>query len=207
MNQPLPGAVWIQSLSFLLSLASPPIETSKSSSPHILHTKLYRPPPTPGLEQRTRLLDRLNRNIQQPLTLIKAPAGYGKTVLASQWLESREDTSTWLSLDESDHDLGSLILVLGVIPNYFINSSAPANYLGTVGQICRDIGGCKQIYSKCHTWYLLNESGKWVGAAASVLTQTRLIWIVAEFVYLVPVVLVCQKDYCDGYVTTYSDLG
>jgi len=48
----------------------------------LLTTKLYRPPVTPDLEQRTRLMERLDRNRQRPLTLISAPAGYGKTSLA-----------------------------------------------------------------------------------------------------------------------------
>jgi len=82
------------------------------SSPHILRTKLYRPPAFPDLEQRTRLLDRLNRNIQRPLTLISAPAGYGKTVLASQWLETCDYPSAWFSIDESDNDLGVFVSYL-----------------------------------------------------------------------------------------------
>jgi LuxR family maltose regulon positive regulatory protein len=86
----------------------------------LLTTKLYRPPAAPDLEQRTRLLDRLNQNIQRPLTLITAPAGYGKTVLASQWLESCERPSAWLSLDESDNDLAVFVsYLLAAISNTF----------------------------------------------------------------------------------------
>jgi len=71
----------------------------------LLGTKLYRPPVSPNLEQRNRLLVRLDQNRQRPLTLISAPAGYGKTILASQWLESCNCSSAWYSLDESDNDL------------------------------------------------------------------------------------------------------
>ena len=39
------------------------------------------------------------------MTLISAPAGYGKSVLASQWLETCECPGAWLSLDENDNDL------------------------------------------------------------------------------------------------------
>jgi len=71
----------------------------------LLQTKLYRPPATPELEQRTRLIERLERNRQRPLTLISAPAGYGKTMLASMWLDSCSCPNAWLSLDENDNDL------------------------------------------------------------------------------------------------------
>ncbi len=81
------------------------IQYPAGSSSQLLSTKLYRPPTSPDLEQRTRLLERLNRNRQRPLTLISAPAGYGKTILASQWLETCDLASAWLSLDESDNDL------------------------------------------------------------------------------------------------------
>ena len=53
----------------------------------LLHTKLYRPPPAPDLVPRPRLLERLDRCHSRPLTLIAAPAGYGKTTLASSWLQ------------------------------------------------------------------------------------------------------------------------
>jgi len=39
------------------------------------------------------------------LTLISAPAGYGKSTLVSCWLESIDLPSAWLSLDEGDNDL------------------------------------------------------------------------------------------------------
>ena len=40
-----------------------------------------------------------------PLTLVSAPAGYGKTTLISHWLETLDRPSAWLSLDEDDDDL------------------------------------------------------------------------------------------------------
>ena len=81
-------------------------------TPPILTTKLYRPPASPDLEPRTRLLERLDRNRQRPLTLITAPAGYGKTVLVSQWVESGNVSSAWFSLDETDNDLGVFVSYL-----------------------------------------------------------------------------------------------
>ncbi|HSR29822.1 MAG TPA: AAA family ATPase, partial [Anaerolineae bacterium] len=78
----------------------------------LLTTKLYRPPTRPDLEQRHRLLEHLEQNRYRPLTLISAPAGYGKTTLASMWLETCDCPSAWISLDESDNDLRSFTTYL-----------------------------------------------------------------------------------------------
>jgi len=86
--------------------------TAGAESVPLLLTKLYRPPVTPDLEQRTRLLSRLDQRRHRPLTLISAPAGYGKTMLASMWLESCSCPSAWLSLDEADNDLHSFVSYL-----------------------------------------------------------------------------------------------
>ena len=87
-----------------LSIAGRPAEAEPLP---LLTTKLYRPPVTPDLEQRARLVERLERNRHRPLTLISAPAGYGKTMLASLWLETADCPSAWISLDETDNDLRS----------------------------------------------------------------------------------------------------
>ena len=58
-----------------------------SQGPAILKTKLYRPTITADILPRDRLLDKLNAGLQRPLTLISAPAGYGKRIWASRWLE------------------------------------------------------------------------------------------------------------------------
>ncbi len=72
----------------------------------LLQTKLYRPPLQPDLVLRPRLIDRLNKYWQtRPLTLISAPAGSGKSVLASMWLEYCNCPSGWVSFDDRDNDL------------------------------------------------------------------------------------------------------
>ena len=76
-----------------------------ADSTPILLTKLHRPGIGPGLERRVRLLERLDRNIHRSLTLISAPAGYGKTTLASMWLQASDRASAWVSLDERDDHL------------------------------------------------------------------------------------------------------
>ncbi len=82
----------------------------------LLRTKLFVPPVRPKLVPRPHLIERLNQGLQQGhrLSLISAPAGFGKTTLASEWVGSlrlrdgREDQVAdriaWLSLDEKDND-------------------------------------------------------------------------------------------------------
>jgi LuxR family maltose regulon positive regulatory protein len=53
----------------------------------LIRTKLHRPPVTKDHLHRERLLDRLEKNRQRPLTLVSAPAGYGKNTLLSCWLD------------------------------------------------------------------------------------------------------------------------
>src|SRR5215467_15014207 len=70
----------------------------------ILTTKLYVPPPRPKVVFRSRLIERLNEGLRRKLTLISAPAGFGKTTLVSEWVASCERPVAWLSLDEGDND-------------------------------------------------------------------------------------------------------
>ncbi len=93
----------------------------------LLHTKLYAPPARPGQVSRQRLLDRLNAGLWLPhdtgrrgfarkMTLVSAPAGFGKTTLVAEWVmaegitgqhphpKSDHHRAAWLSLDEADGD-------------------------------------------------------------------------------------------------------
>jgi LuxR family maltose regulon positive regulatory protein len=72
----------------------------------ILATKLYIPPPRPGIVPRPRLLERLNEGLGagRKLALISASAGFGKTTLISEWIAGCKRAATWLSLDEGDND-------------------------------------------------------------------------------------------------------
>ena len=80
------------------------MEDGTTPSP-ILRTKLNRPPVLSDHVHRTRLLDELEKRRERPLTLISAPAGYGKSTLASCWLAASDCPGAWLSLDERDNDL------------------------------------------------------------------------------------------------------
>src|SRR5579859_175420 len=70
----------------------------------ILATKLYIPRLRPHVVVRPRLIDRLNAGLHRKLTLIAAPAGFGKTTLVSEWITFIERPTAWLSLDEGEND-------------------------------------------------------------------------------------------------------
>ncbi len=69
-------------------------------SEDILQTKLYIPPLRPNFVARPRLIQKLKQGLGGKLTLVSAPAGYGKTTLVAEGLLN----PAWLSLDENDND-------------------------------------------------------------------------------------------------------
>ena len=82
----------------------------------ILATKLYLPPPRPGAVLRPRLIERLDAGLAagHKLTLVSAPAGFGKTTLVSAWLAASGRPVAWLSLDAGERDpapTGRLVVV------------------------------------------------------------------------------------------------
>src|SRR6266550_3569484 len=70
----------------------------------ILATKLYLPRLRPNVVSRPRLLERLNEGLHGKLTLISAPAGFGKTTLVSEWVAGCDRQVAWLSLDKGESD-------------------------------------------------------------------------------------------------------
>ena len=71
----------------------------------LIRTKLHRPQVAADHVHRPQLLDRLNNQLHRPLTLVSAPAGYGKSTLISCWLNDCDLPSAWLSIEESENDL------------------------------------------------------------------------------------------------------
>ena len=59
-----------------------------------------------------RLVERLNEGLQRKLSLISAPAGFGKTTLVSAWTAGSDRRVAWLSLDEGDNDLTPFLIYL-----------------------------------------------------------------------------------------------
>ncbi|MBK7176113.1 MAG: AAA family ATPase [Chloroflexi bacterium] len=70
----------------------------------LLHTKLRVPGSMPTLLTRPRLIRQLNSYPNGHLTLISAPAGFGKTTLAMDWVRQQAAPAAWLTLDEQDND-------------------------------------------------------------------------------------------------------
>lgn len=70
----------------------------------LLITKLHVPPVRSNFVTRRRLINRLNEGLARKLTLVSAPAGFGKTTLLSAWLDNCDLPTAWLSLDDGDNN-------------------------------------------------------------------------------------------------------
>lgn len=101
-----------------------------AATPPFVRTKLSPPEPLPDMLSRPRLTERLDGALRRRLTLISAPAGYGKTTLLAEWLAERMKESqrsggvpdssfilhpssfAWISLDAADNDLDLFLTYL-----------------------------------------------------------------------------------------------
>ena len=70
-----------------------------------LSTKLFIPPIKHPIVVRERLNSLLNTSCHQKLTLVSAPAGFGKSTLVASWLGETRQNAAWLSLDKQDNSL------------------------------------------------------------------------------------------------------
>ena len=93
----------------------------------LLATKLRPPSIQPDRVQRPRLIQRLNQGLEtgRRITLVSAPAGFGKTTCIGEWLLGLEGPYAWLSLDPADDDPGRFFSYL----------------VAALQQIDRDLGG------------------------------------------------------------------
>jgi ATP/maltotriose-dependent transcriptional regulator MalT len=95
----------------------------------LLTTKLFFPRSRDNLIPRPRLLERLSTGLRGTLTLLSAPAGYGKTTLLSEWRNGTEcdPPAAWLSLDGEDGDptlfLNYLTAALGSLQENLLGST------------------------------------------------------------------------------------
>jgi LuxR family maltose regulon positive regulatory protein len=89
-------------------MAEPPTTTPATAvtaqQDVLLATKLHIPHTRPGFVARPRLADRLAPAHGGELTLVCAPAGFGKTALLADWARRDRRPVAWLSLDEADND-------------------------------------------------------------------------------------------------------
>ena len=138
----------------------------------ILTTKLYIPPPRPELVSRPRLIKKLNEGLHHKLTLISAPAGFGKTTLVSDWIANmqldgekgsqlqdhtsgKQNRVAWLSLDEGDNDLHSFLIYFiaamqtvepdfGLEPLAALQSSGATNSEAVLMALLNELAGLPQ---------------------------------------------------------------
>ncbi len=112
----------------------------------LIRLKLFIPHPREKLVTRPQLLSKLDHCKTSALTLISAPAGYGKTTILSDWINSNfGDNETekwsvcWLSLDESDNDstrfLNYLIACLDPIHKRVRSASTPQKSSESLGSL------------------------------------------------------------------------
>ncbi len=78
----------------------------------VISTKLHIPPPRSKVVSRPRLIERLNGEPGRKLTLVSAPAGFGKTTLVIEWLAALTHPIAWVSLDEGDKELSRFLTYL-----------------------------------------------------------------------------------------------
>lgn len=99
----------------------------EAAAKSINSTKFHQQADPSNHVQRSRLLKQLEESRRLPLTLVSAPAGYGKSTLVSHWLKKCGCPSAWVLLDENDNDLGTFL-------NYFltaIETAIPGSLPGT----------------------------------------------------------------------------
>lgn len=78
----------------------------------VVSTKLNKPPVPTNYVNRAGIIERFDKNIHLPLTLISAATGYGKSTIISHWLDQSNHTYGWLSLDKEHNDINVLFQYL-----------------------------------------------------------------------------------------------
>jgi len=106
----------------------------------LLKSKLAIPALPPGLVERAHLLGLLDQGVSKKLTLVSAPAGYGKTTLLSAWARQSKIPVGWLSLDEGDNDLSRFTSYLsaslqGIFPDLVSLNLAQLESAGSASPI------------------------------------------------------------------------
>ena len=122
----------------------------KAHSNNIVPTKIQLPPLRSKLVSRVELLRKLEPSAHHRLTLVTAPAGYGKTTLVLNWIHRREACSAWLSLDAEDNDpvrfwvyvvaaLQQLVPQLGKQTLELIQASTPHHMQSVVASLVNEL--------------------------------------------------------------------
>jgi LuxR family maltose regulon positive regulatory protein len=114
----------------------------------LLFTKLVIPPVRSPRIARPHLVARLRET--RPVSVVIAPAGYGKTTLLTEWIDTAHPSVAWLSLDEGDNDpvrfwsyvvaaLDARQAGLGETARLLLAAPQPLSYAAVVSALCNDI--------------------------------------------------------------------
>jgi LuxR family maltose regulon positive regulatory protein len=95
--QPVAGAEQARSAPMAETTAGGHPDRASPKPDVLLRTKLHVPRSRPGLVARPRLADQLQEGLSRGLVLVAAPAGYGKSVLLSEWARVSGQPVAWLS--------------------------------------------------------------------------------------------------------------
>ncbi len=85
------------------------MDNQQATATPLLTTKFYVLPFRAEMVSRPRLVQQLNAGLHRKLTLVSAPAGFGKTTLLSEWIGSCQRPVAWLSVDQGDNDLARFV--------------------------------------------------------------------------------------------------
>jgi LuxR family maltose regulon positive regulatory protein len=111
-------------------MREPHAPDAPGAAPPLVRTRLAPPEPLPDTLRRPRLTARLAEAARRRLTLLSAPAGYGKTALLAEWLAGpaghAPPAAAWLSLDASDNDPARLLAYMGAALARLLPGRRPA---------------------------------------------------------------------------------
>jgi LuxR family transcriptional regulator, maltose regulon positive regulatory protein len=110
----------------------------------LVFTKLRPSQARPASVARPQLTARLEREAGRKLTLISAPAGFGKTTLLVEWLKGREDgdrSVAWVSLDEGDNDPVRFLSYLVAALRRTVGEEFGEGVLASLARAAADGGG------------------------------------------------------------------
>ena len=79
---------------------------------NLLATKLHIPRSRRDMVPRPRLIEQLDNGLHRKLTIVSAPAGYGKTTTLTSWIDYSQIQTAWLSIDEADNELDRFLTYL-----------------------------------------------------------------------------------------------
>jgi LuxR family transcriptional regulator, maltose regulon positive regulatory protein len=162
----------------------------------ILATKLAVPALRSKLVLRPRLIERLGETLHARLTLVSAPAGFGKTTLVAGWVALAGTPTAWLSLDEAESDLNRFLLyvvaalhravpALGVHLLPALQTPQPPSADSVLAALLNELAGLQQdIVLVLDDYHLVN------GAAV----DSALSWLLERLPSTVHVVVATRED-------------